>query len=51
MRKLNRVSTALLLFTLFSSVTLSQQATAPATASKLLQLKNSGPFTQRKLTG
>lgn len=46
MVRLKRVATALpviLLFTLFSPVTLSQQGTAPATTSKLLQLKIQAP--------
>ena len=51
MPKLNRVSTTLLLFTLFSSVSLSQQATAPAAASKLLQLKVSAPSLKGNLLG
>lgn len=51
MRKLNRVSTALLLFTLFSSAALSQQATTPATASKLLQLKVPAPSLKGNLLG
>jgi S-formylglutathione hydrolase len=51
MLKLNRVSTALLLFTLFSSVTLSQQATAPATAGKLLELKVQAPSLKGNLLG
>jgi S-formylglutathione hydrolase FrmB len=54
MVKLNRVATAplaILLLTLFSSVTLSQQATAPTTASKLLQLKVPAPSLKGNLLG
>lgn len=54
MLKVNRVSTVLLtilLFTLFSSVTLSQQATVPATASKLLELKIQAPSLKGNLLG
>ena len=54
MRKLNRVSTSLLtilLFTLLSSVALSQQATVPATASKLLQLNIPAPSLKGNLLG
>ncbi|HEY9503789.1 MAG TPA: alpha/beta hydrolase-fold protein [Pyrinomonadaceae bacterium] len=50
MMKLNRVVTALLLFTLFSSVTLSQQ-TAPATTSKIVQLKVPAPSLKGNLLG
>ena len=52
--KLNRVATAaiaVLLFTLFSSATLSQQSTAPASASKLLQLKVPAPSLKENLLG
>lgn len=52
--RLNRVVTALLailLFTLLSSVTLSQQSTAPATTSKLLQLKIPAPSLKGNLLG
>ena len=54
MMKMQRVATALLailLFTLFSSVTLSQQGTAPTTASKLLQLKIPAPSLKGNLLG
>ena len=54
MLKVNRVSTPLLtilLFTLFSSVSLSQQATVPTTASKLLQLKVQAPSLKGNLLG
>ena len=54
MPKVNRISTALvtiLLFTLFSSVTLSQQATSPATTSKLVQLKVPAPSLKGNLLG
>ena len=54
MVKLKRVATvplAILLFTLFPSVTLSQQATAPTTASKLLQLKVPAPSLKGNLLG
>lgn len=52
--KPNRVSTALitiLLFALFSSVILSQQGTAPATTSKLLELKIQAPSLKGNLLG
>ena len=52
--KLNRVTTTLLtilLFTLFSSVTPSQQGTAPATTSKLLELKIQAPSLKGNLLG
>src|SRR5574338_1576498 len=54
MVRLNRVATALLailLFTFFSSVTLSQQGTATATTSKLLQLKIQAPSLKGNLLG
>ena len=54
MLRLNRAATALpaiLLFTLFSSVSLSQQGTAPATTSKLLQLRIQAPSLKRNLLG
>ena len=52
--KLNRISTAaltILLLTLSSSVTLSQQGTAPATTSKLLELKIQAPSLKGNLLG
>jgi S-formylglutathione hydrolase FrmB len=52
--KLNRVATAalfILLCTLFSSGTLSQQGTAPTTTSKLLQLKIQAPSLKGNLLG
>lgn len=51
--KLNRVSIALtlLLLAFFSSVALSQQGTAPATTSKLLQLKIPAPSLKGNLLG
>lgn len=52
--KLNRVATAvlaILLFTFFSSVTLSQQGTVPTTTSKLLQLKIPAPSLKGNLLG
>jgi len=52
--KLNRVVTAaltILLFTLLASVTLSQQGTAPATTSKLLELKIQAPSLKGNLLG
>lgn len=52
--KVNRVAIAsltLLLFTLFSSVTLSQQGPAPATTSKLLQLNVPAPSLKGNLLG
>ena len=54
MLKVNRLSTVpltILLFTLFSSVTVSQQATVPATTSKLLQLKIQAPSLKGNLLG
>jgi S-formylglutathione hydrolase FrmB len=54
MLRLNKVVTALpaiLLFTLLASVTMSQQGTAPATASKLLQLKVQAPSLKGNLLG
>src|SRR5688572_2400174 len=54
MVKLKRVATvplAILLFTLFPSVTLSQQATAPTSSSKLLQLKVPAPSLKGNLLG
>ena len=54
MPKVNRISIALLtilLFTIFSSVTLSQQATSPATTSKLVQLKIPAPSLKGNLLG
>ena len=54
MRKINRVATAplaILLLTLVSSVTLSQQGTAPATTSELLQLKIQAPSLKGNLLG
>ena len=52
--KLNRVATAplaILLFTLLTPLTLSQQGTAPATASKLLELKIQAPSLKGNLLG
>jgi pimeloyl-ACP methyl ester carboxylesterase len=52
--KLNRVAIApliILLLALLSSVTLSQQGTAPATTSKLLQLKIQAPSLKGNLLG
>jgi S-formylglutathione hydrolase FrmB len=52
--KLNRVATAALaivLCTLFSSGTLSQQGTVPTTTSKLLQLKIQAPSLKENLLG
>lgn len=52
--KLNRVATAalfFLLFTLFSSGTLSQQGTAPTSPSKLLQLRIEAPSLKGNLLG
>ena len=54
MVKLKRLSTApltILLFVLFTSVSLSQQGTAPATTSKLLQLKVQAPSLKGNLLG
>jgi pimeloyl-ACP methyl ester carboxylesterase len=51
---LNRVATfplVILLVTLFSSVALGQQATAPATTSKILQLKIPAPSLKGNLLG
>jgi hypothetical protein len=49
--KLYKVSTAILLVTLFSSVALSQQGTAPATNSNLLELKIPAPSLKGNLLG
>jgi S-formylglutathione hydrolase len=49
--KLYKVSTAILLITLFSSVALSQQGTAPATNSNLLELKIPAPSLKGNLLG
>jgi len=51
MVKLNRVSIALLLLAIVSSAALSQQGTAPATTSKLLQLKIQAPSLKGNLLG
>ena len=54
MMKLNRVSMSpltILLLAIFSSVTLSQQGTAPATTSKLLGLKIQAPSLKGNLLG
>ena len=49
--KLNRVSTATLTILLFTVLALSQQGTAPATTSKLLQLKVPAPSLKGNLVG
>lgn len=51
MMKLNRVSAASLIILLFTVLALSQQATAPATTGKLLQLKVQAPSLKGNLLG